>query len=87
VIYAFGFGLPKSAMVSGSASQSGSLPTLPTIQIGGTPATVTYAGVMGPGLYQLNVVVPKTASSGDNTVTCSYNGATSPPGDLITIQQ
>jgi len=86
LLYAFGFGMPKSAMVSGSASQSGSLPTPPVIQIGGAAATVTYAGVISPGLYQLNVVVPKTATSGDNPITCSYNGATSPGGDLIAVQ-
>jgi uncharacterized protein (TIGR03437 family) len=86
VIYAFGFGMPESAVVSGSASQSGSLPTLPAIRIGGTAATVVYAGVISPGLYQLNVVVPSTAPSGDNPVTCSYNGATSPPGDLIAVR-
>lgn len=86
LIYAFGFGLPANAIVSGSASQSGSLPTPPMCQMGGTPATVAFAGVIGPGLYQLNVVVPSTASSGDNLVTCSYNGATSPAGDSIAVQ-
>ena len=72
--------------MSGSASQSGSLPTPPVVQIGGTVATVAYAGVVAPGLYQLNVIVPPTATSGDKPITCSYNGATSPTGDLIAIQ-
>jgi uncharacterized protein (TIGR03437 family) len=86
VLYGFGFGLPATPLVDGSSSQSGSLPGAPVVQIGGVPATVVFAGVIRPGLYQLNVVVPNTASAGDNSLTCSYDGATVPEGDLITIQ-
>jgi uncharacterized protein (TIGR03437 family) len=86
VLYGFGFGLPATPLVEGSSSQSGSLPGVPAVQIGGAPATVTFAGVISPGLYQLNVVVPSTAKSGDISLTCSYNGATVPVGDLIVIQ-
>jgi uncharacterized protein (TIGR03437 family) len=86
VLYGFGFGLPTTPLVDGSSSQSGSLLGVPVVQIGGVAATVSFAGVIGPGLYQLNVIVPSTASSGDNSLTCSYNGATVPLGDLIAIQ-
>ncbi len=86
VLYGFGFGLPATPLVDGSSSQSGSLSGVPVVQIGGVQATVKFAGVIGPGLYQLNVVVPSTASGGDTSLTCSYNGATVPVGDLITIQ-
>jgi trimeric autotransporter adhesin len=87
VLYAFGFGLPSTPLVNGSSSQSGSLPVLPVIQIGGTQANVTFAGVILPGLYQINVTIPPTAANGDNTVICTYGGFSSPAGDLITIQQ
>jgi len=87
VLYGFGFGLPTTTLLNGASSQSGQLPTLPVIQIGGAPATVTFAGVISPGLYQFNVVVPSTAQGGDNTVSCSYAGSSSPAGDLIAIQQ
>ena len=87
VLYGVGFGPPKTALVDGSSSQSGPLPTLPEIKIGGVPATVTYAGLTSPGLYQFNVVVPNGAANGDNVVTCSYNGQSTPAGDLITVQQ
>jgi uncharacterized protein (TIGR03437 family) len=73
--------------VNGSSTQSGSLPTLPAITIGAAPATVTFAGVISPGLYQLNVIVPTTAQSGDNPLACSYNGLAAPAGDLMAIQQ
>lgn len=74
VLYGFGFGLPNGAsLVGGSSTQSGSLPFLPTIQIGGKAAQVAFAGLISPGLYQFNVVVPSTAPSGDNAVTAVYN--------------
>jgi len=61
LLYAFGFGLPAGPLISGSGSQSDRLPTPPVVQIGGRAATVTFAGVIGPGLYQLNVIVQGTA--------------------------
>ena len=65
---------------SGSRSQSGPLPTLPDCQISGSPATVAFAGLNGfAGLYQLNLVVPSTAPNGDNQVSCTYGGQSTPP--------
>ena len=88
VTYAVGFGLPSTPLVSGSPSQSGSLPTLPVCQISGAPATVTFAGLNGfAGLYQLNLVVPTSAADGDNPVSCTYGGQSTPPGSLLTIQR
>lgn len=87
ILYGVGFGLPSNMILNGSSSQSGRLPAPPVIQIGGVTATVAFAGVIGPGLYQLNVVVPTTVANGDNSVTCTYNGLTTPAGDLITVQR
>jgi hypothetical protein len=86
VLYAVGFGLPAKALVNGSAIQSGPLAVLPVCQVGGTPATVIYAGLASAGLYQLNITIPPGAANGDNAVSCTYNGATTPVGDLITVQ-
>jgi uncharacterized protein (TIGR03437 family) len=86
VIYANGFGSTGVQVVSGSETQSGSLPAFPVIQIGNVTATVTFAGLISPGLYQFNVIVPATASSGDNTLTATYNGQKTQSGTLITIQ-
>jgi uncharacterized protein (TIGR03437 family) len=86
VLYAVGFGLPTTALTAGSSSQSGTLPALPTIQIGGVTATVQFAGVISPGLYQLNVTVPGAAADGDNLVTASYGGSSTPPGSIISVK-
>jgi uncharacterized protein (TIGR03437 family) len=86
VIYAVGFGLPGNALVGGSSSQLGSLPTLPVCQVGGNAATLGFAGLIKPGLYQLNLMVPANAPSGDNPIVCTYGGSATPAGDLITVQ-
>jgi uncharacterized protein (TIGR03437 family) len=85
ILYAFGFGLPTTTLVNGSSTQTGPLPVLPTIYIGGSPAMVQFAGVIAPGLYQINVTIPSTAQPGDNQLSCHYNGATAPIG-WITIE-
>jgi uncharacterized protein (TIGR03437 family) len=59
---------------------------LPQVQIGGTTALVAFAGVISPGLYQLNVIIPQGAQSGDNSLVLTYNGQSSPAGDLISVQ-
>ncbi len=87
VLYANGFGLPVTTLADGSAAQSGLLPNPPLITIGGAPATVGFAGVVAPGLYQFNVTVPATATDGDNVVSAMYNGFTTPAGALITVQR
>jgi uncharacterized protein (TIGR03437 family) len=84
-IYGFGFGLPKEALTAGSSSQSGVLPVLPSIEMGGLSAAVTFAGLISPGLYQLNVVVPDAMPDGDSSLRCVYNGFSSAAGALITI--
>ncbi len=85
-LYAVGFGLPATPLINGSSTQSGSLPVLPVCQVGGLPSTVAFAGLVGPGLYQLNLTIPPTAASGDNLVSCTYNGSTTPSGDKINVQ-
>lgn len=86
VLYAVGFGLPVTALVNGSAIQTGSLPVLPVCQVGGTAAALGFAGLITPGLYQFNLTIPATAANGENSVGCAYNGAATPAGNLITVQ-
>jgi uncharacterized protein (TIGR03437 family) len=86
VLYTVGFGLPSSTLVNGSSTQVGSLPVLPVCTVGGTPASLSFAGLISPGLYQLNLTVPASAASGDNLIACIYNGFATPAGDLLTVQ-
>jgi uncharacterized protein (TIGR03437 family) len=86
LIFANGFGPTSSPVINGSESQAGSLPILPAIRIGGITTSVKFAGLISPGLYQFNVVVPASALDGDNAIMASYNGAITQPGTLLTIQ-
>jgi uncharacterized protein (TIGR03437 family) len=69
------------------AIRSGPLPSMPVCQIGGNPAAVAFAGLVSPGLYQVNLTVPSSARTGDNPLSCAYNGSSTPSGVLITVQQ
>ncbi len=77
-LWATGLGLPKDGVVSGSSSQSGPPLVTPAVRIGGIDTTVTYgagvlfAGLSGPGLYQVNIVVPPDVPDGDNRVIWFY---------------
>jgi len=86
LLYGVGFGLPLTPLAEGSATQSGILPTLPVVQIGGFMGTVQFGGLISPGLYQFNVVVPAVGSVGDNEVIATYSGTSTPAGALLTIQ-
>jgi uncharacterized protein (TIGR03437 family) len=87
IAYGVGFGLPVTALANGSSRQSGALPSNPVCQIGGDNAALSFAGLTSPGLYQFNLTVPAAASDGDNALSCSYNGSTTPAEALIAIQQ
>ena len=87
VVYANGFGPTSTPVVSGSLTQSGTLSPPPVITIGSTPATVTFAGLIGPGEFQFNVMVPSSIVGGDQPISATYNGLTTQPGTLITVEQ
>ena len=86
VLYANGFGPTSTPVVSGSTAQSGSLSPLPVIRIGSATAAVSFAGLVGPGEFQFNVVVPASTPDGDQPITATYNGVTTQAGTLITVQ-
>lgn len=54
--------------------------------IGGQTASVAYAGLVGSGLYQLNVTVPNLPS-GDAPVVVQIGGVQSQTGVFVTVQQ
>jgi len=66
VLFATGFGPTLAA--------GGVLAVTPTIAIDGIAADVTFAGLVGPGLYQLNVVVPSTATLGQDVLVVGLSG-------------
>ncbi|HLG96031.1 MAG TPA: IPT/TIG domain-containing protein [Bryobacteraceae bacterium] len=87
VLYANGFGPVSTPVVSGSPMQSGALSPLPVVKIGGTQAEVVFAGLVSPGQFQFNVVVPANTPDGDQAITASYDGQTTQAGTLVTVQR
>ena len=86
VMYGFGFGIPTGGIAPGSSMQSGALPYTPAVQIGGQAAQVVFAGLISPGLYQFNVIVPSTTANGDNAVTAAYDGVAIGTAGFIPVQ-
>jgi len=87
ILYGTGFGAtdppsPTGQLVASPASLADSV----QVRIGGTLANVAYAGLIGPGDYQLNVTVP-SLSNGDASIVASIGGISTQPGLSITIQQ
>jgi uncharacterized protein (TIGR03118 family) len=86
VLYGTGFGVTNPAAPNGSAlTVPLPLVTLPAVTIGGASAAVTYGGLVGAGLYQINAVVP-SISSGDNAVVATMNGQQSQANAFISVQ-
>jgi len=86
IIYANGFGPTNVPVTSGNRTQSGTLSPLPNIETGGLTATVQFAGLVAPGEFQFNVVIPPSVATGDQSITCSYGGVSTKSGTLIEIR-
>jgi uncharacterized protein (TIGR03118 family) len=86
-LFGTGFGPASSAIPNGQAITSPlTLPVAPLISIDGLLAVGQFAGVVGPGLYQFNVVVPQGAQRGADALAVALIGDTeSQPGAFITI--
>jgi uncharacterized protein (TIGR03118 family) len=81
MLFGTGFGPP---FTSGEA-----LAPAPTIVIDGIDADVSFAGVVGPGLYQFDVAVPSTVTQGQDVlvVGLSANSETQPNAFLTIAAQ
>jgi uncharacterized protein (TIGR03437 family) len=77
-LYGTGFGPTNSSLDTGAVF-TGAYPTTNpvTVTIGGASAEVLWAGLVGAGLYQLNVRVPATLPDGDHDVVASVSGLSS----------
>ena len=86
VLYATGLGATTPAIPDGKLVTTAlPLVALPSVTIGGAPATVSFGGLVSAGLYQLNVVVPAAAADGDLAVTMQVGSQSSQTGAFITV--
>jgi uncharacterized protein (TIGR03118 family) len=86
-LYGNGFGATSPAAPNG-ATFAAPLPlaALPTVTIGGVAARVTYAGLVEPGVYQINVTVPATLPAGDAAVVATAGGQQSQANAFLSVQ-
>jgi uncharacterized protein (TIGR03437 family) len=88
VLFGTGFGATKPP-ISATALVATPLPLANpeefNLRIGGVDATIAYAGLISPGLYQFNVVVPQVAA-GDQPVVAELRGLLTQSPLLLTIQ-
>jgi amicyanin len=83
-LYGSGFGPVAPAVEDGELVNSPRNVANPvTIRMGGAQADVLFAGLVSPGLYQINVKVPSNLASGDVPVVAVSAGVQSPDGLLL----
>jgi uncharacterized protein (TIGR03437 family) len=87
LLYGTGFGptnpaLPTAQLVTTPAALANSV----QVTVGGAAATVVFAGLVEPGLYQLNVTVP-SLPNGDAAVVATIGGVSTQTGVSVTVQQ
>jgi uncharacterized protein (TIGR03437 family) len=88
-IYALGCGPTSPPTQAGVAAAQASSLSLPyELKIGGVPAAVSFAGLVGGtiGLYQFNLVVP-SVPAGDQPVELTVDGVPNAQSLVITIGQ
>ena len=75
VLYGTGFGQTSPAAPNGQTLTAAlMLPAPPTIVIDGVVAQVTFAGMVEPGVYQFNVVIPKNVATGQDVFVIALMG-------------
>lgn len=84
VMYLVGLGDTNPSVASGAAAPTSPLASVtvtPTVTVGGTTATVAFAGLTPGfvGLYQINFQVPTGAASGELEVDVTQNGVAANP--------
>jgi uncharacterized protein (TIGR03437 family) len=62
VLYGVGFGNTVTPLTEGASTQTGSLIAPPGFQVGSQLASVRFAGLVAPGLFQFNIVIPSVPS-------------------------
>jgi uncharacterized protein (TIGR03437 family) len=85
-IYATGLGTTTTAVAAGLVfSGAYATTTLPTVTIGGTTVDVAYSGLVGAGLYQINLTVPASLASGTYPVIVTQGGVSSPSTAILKV--
>lgn len=85
-LYGTGFGGTSASLADGLVF-TGAYPTTNavTVMIGDIDAPVSFAGLVGAGLYQINVTIPDTLADGDHDVIATVAGVSSQTGARVKV--
>jgi uncharacterized protein (TIGR03437 family) len=86
-LYGVGFG-PTTPDVPAGRPFSGAAPTNNPVQllINNLPVTPSFAGISSAGLYQINLVIPAGAGTGDVPLTAMVGGVQTQGGVVLSLQ-
>lgn len=56
-----------------------------TVMIGSTSITPEFSGIVGPGLYQLNIQIPASLTAGDYSILVRVAGMQTQPNVIIPV--
>ncbi|MBL8238944.1 MAG: hypothetical protein JNM66_16090 [Bryobacterales bacterium] len=86
-VYGTGFGPTNPPIPDGVAGAApAALANELTVFVGGQKAQVDYAGVVGPGLVQVNLRVPEFLPTGRHSIIAAIGGVESPSGAGIAVE-
>ena len=86
VLYGTGFGVTSPRRANNATFPAPlSLATLPTITIGGAAATVTYAGLIEPGVFQTQRGGAVSLPAGDAAVVATVGGQQSQANAFLSV--
>lgn len=85
-LYGTGFG-PTTSSIATGVIFTGAYPTknTVTVTVGGISAQVLWAGLVGAGLYQINIVVPAAAADGSQSVVAMVAGLSTQSGAMLKV--
>jgi uncharacterized protein (TIGR03437 family) len=87
-VWATGFGDTMPPILDGQVvSSPGMLANPVMVTVDGAPADVQFAGLVGAGLYQINVRIPPSARNGDLAIKAFTQGAQTLDGIIVAVQQ
>jgi uncharacterized protein (TIGR03437 family) len=87
MIFGTGFGGTRPEIPAGvAASPPAALANEAIVFVGGQRAVVDYAGVVGPGLVQINLRIPEFLPPGRHSIVASIGGVESPPVVGIAVE-
>ncbi len=84
-LFGTGFGQTSTPIPDGQVITTAIPMSGVSVTVGGAPAQLNFQGLVMPGLYQFNVVIPLSTPNGDAEVVATVGGSVTPTGPLVSV--